>query len=56
MFVREIKSEEKIKAEPLELNPAPGSFEAGNLSKFPNKYLLPNKLYNIFADNVKRVY
>jgi hypothetical protein len=33
MFIREIKSDEKIKAESLELNPAPGSFEAGNLKQ-----------------------
>jgi hypothetical protein len=33
MFVREVKSDEKIKAESPELNPVPGFFEAGNLKQ-----------------------
>jgi len=33
MFVREIKSDEKIKAESPELNPVPGFCEAGNLKQ-----------------------
>ena len=53
MFVRETKSDEKIKAEPLELNPAPGLSEAGNLKQISkhNSYTKYNISY--FADNVK---
>jgi hypothetical protein len=42
MFVREIESDEKIKAEPLELNPAPGSCETGNLKQISKQ----NSYYN----------
>jgi hypothetical protein len=53
MFVRETKSDEKIKAEPLELNPAPGHIEAGNLKQISkhNSYTVYNIAY--FVNNVK---
>jgi hypothetical protein len=49
MSVREIKSEEEIKAESLELNPVPGSCEADNLKQISkqNSYL-QNKVYIYF--------
>jgi hypothetical protein len=56
MFVREIKNDEKIKAESLELNPAPGPIEAGNpkqISKH-NSYTVYNIAY--FENNVKWVF
>jgi len=55
-FVREIKSDEKIKAGPLELNPVPGSFEAGNLKQASkqNSYL-QNQVYRNSVNTVKRV-
>jgi hypothetical protein len=53
MFVREIKSEEKIKAEPLELNPVPGLSEAGNLKQISkhNSYTKYSVAY--FDNSVK---
>ena len=56
MFVREIKSDEKIKAESPELNPVPGSCEAGNLKQISkhNSYTKYNVAY--FADNVKHFF
>jgi hypothetical protein len=48
MFAREIKSGEKIKAESLELNPAPGSIEAGILKQISKQNSYYRIKYTIF--------
>jgi hypothetical protein len=48
MFAREIKSDEKIKAEPLELNPVPGFFEAGNLKQISKQNSYYRVQYTVF--------